>query len=216
MNFGLISTREDINIDDDMVQSFIEEEWNWKALSANNSTKISFGFIFENREKAWDWNALSKNSSIKWDETKLRELLKDSEIKSSISWDDVVSKRELHFNDALLDLMKDINFSWFNLSSNPSFIPSIDSLKQACEKGAEINWSALSKNQQIDLSFVREYKDFLDWKILTSNKKVVDINEENILDEFAKLLDWSYVSENINLTNHIFVKYNDSLISIVR
>jgi hypothetical protein len=212
LNFGLISIREDINIDDDMVQSFIEEEWNWKALSANNSTKISFGFIFENREKAWDWNALSKNSSIKWDETKLRELLKDSEIKSSISWDDVVSKRELHFNDALLDLMKDINFSWFNLSSNPSFIPSIDSLKQACEKGAEINWSALSKNQQIDLSFVREYKDFLDWKILTSNKKVVDINEENILDEFAKLLDWSYVSENINLTNHIFVKYKDSLI----
>ena len=149
LNFGLISIREDINIDDDMVQSFIEEEWNWKALSANNSTKISFGFIFENREKAWDWNALSKNSSIKWDETKLRELLKDSEIKSSISWDDVVSKRELHFNDALLDLMKDINFSWFNLSSNPSFIPSIDSLKQACEKGAEINWSALSKNQSL-------------------------------------------------------------------
>ena len=133
-------------------------------------------------------------------------------IKSSISWDDVVSKRELQFDDALLDLMKDINFCWYNLSSNPSFIPSIDSLKRAFEKSAEINWSALSKNQQIDLSFVREYKDFLDWKILTSNKKVVDINEENILDEFAKLLDWSYVSENIKLTNHILVKYKDSLI----
>ena len=212
LNFGLISTREDIDIDDDMVQSFIGEEWNWKALSANKCTRISFDFIFENRDKAWDWNALSKNSSIKWNDKKLREILKDSVIKSSISWDDVVSKRELQFDDALLDLMKDINFCWYNLSSNPSFIPSIDSLKRAFEKSAEINWSALSKNQHIDLSFVREYKDFLDWKILTSNKKVVDINEENILDEFAKLLDWSYVSENIKLTNHILVKYKDSLI----
>ena len=212
LNFGLISTRGDIGIDDDMVQSFIEEEWNWKALSANHCTNITLGFVFENREKAWDWDALSKNSTIKWTDTILREILKDSEIKSLISWDDVVTKTEINFNDTLLELMEDINFSWFKLSGNPSFIPSIASIKRAFDMGAEINWSALSKNQHINLSFVREYKDYLDWKILTSNKRVVDINDENILDEFTNILDWSDISKNIKLTSHFLVKYKDSLI----
>ena len=35
LNFKLISTREDINIDDKMVSSFIEEKWDWQALSSN-------------------------------------------------------------------------------------------------------------------------------------------------------------------------------------
>ena len=93
LNFKLISTREDINIDDNMISSFIEENWDWQALSSNAGTNISFGFIFKNREKEWDWNALSKNSTIKWNDAKLREILKDPVIKAAISWDDVVAKR---------------------------------------------------------------------------------------------------------------------------
>lgn len=212
LNFKLISTREDINIDDDMVRSFIGEDWNWQALSSNPGTNITFGFIFQNREKDWDWSALSKNSTIKWNDTKLREILKDPAIKASISWDDVVTKRELHFDDSLFELMDNININWFELSSNPSFIPSIKSLKRASEEDAKINWSALSKNQNIDLSFVRENRDFLDWKILTSNKKVINIQEDKILDEFVAFLDWSYISDHIELTNQVLVKYKDSLV----
>ena len=212
LNFKLISTREDINIDDNMVSSFIDEDWDWQALSSNAGTKITFGFIFENRDKEWDWNALSKNSTIKWNDAKLREILKDPVIKAAISWDDVVAKRELHIDDSLIKLMDGIDINWFELSSNPSFSPSIKNLKRAIEEDANINWSALSKNQNIDLSFAKEYKDFLDWKVLTSNKKVIKIQEEKVLDEFVKFLDWSYISDHIELTNQILVKYKDSLI----
>lgn len=212
LNFKLISTREDINIDDKMVSCFIEEKWDWQALSSNTGTNITFDFIFQNREKEWDWSALSKNSTIKWNDTKLREILKDPVIKAAISWDDVVAKRELHIDDTLIKLMDGIDINWFELSGNPSFSPSIKSLKRAIEEGAKINWSALSKNQNIDLSFVREYRDFLDWKILTSNKNVIKIQEEKILDEFIEFLNWSYVSEHIELTNPILVKYKDYLI----
>lgn len=212
LNFKLISTREDINIDDNMVSSFIEEDWDWQALSSNTGTNITFGFIFKNREKEWDWSALSKNSTIKWNDTKLREILKDPVIKAAISWDEVVAKRELHFDDALIELMDGIDINWFELSSNPSFSPSIKSLKRAIEEDAKINWSALSNNQNIDLSFVEKYKNFLNWTILTTNKKVINIQEEKILDDFIEFLDWSYVSEHIELTNQILVKYEDSLI----
>ena len=108
--------------------------------------------------------------------------------------------------------MDGIDINWFELSSNPSFSPSIKNLKRAIEEDANINWSALSKNQNIDLSFAKEYKDFLDWKVLTSNKKVIKIQEEKVLDEFVKFLDWSYISDHIELTNEILVKYKDSLI----
>lgn len=212
LNFKLISTREDINIDDNMVSSFIEENWDWQALSSNLGTNITFDFIFKNREKEWDWCALSKNSTIKWNDTKLREILKDRVIKAAISWDDVVAKRELHIDDKLIELMEGIDINWFELSSNLSFSPSIKSLKRAIEEDAKINWSALSKNQNIDLSFAREYRDFLDWTVLTSNEKVVNIQEEKLLDEFVEFLDWSYVSDHIELTNQILVKYKDSLI----
>jgi len=212
LNFKLISTREDINIDDNMVSSFIKENWDWQALSSNVGTNITFSFIFKNREKEWDWSALSKNSTIKWNDAKLREILKDPVIKAAISWDDIVAKRELHIDDTLIELMDGIDINWFELSSNPSFSPSIKSLERAIEKEAKINWSALSKNQNIDLAFVREYRDFLDWKILTTNKKVISIQEEKILDEFNESLDWSYVSDHIELSNQILVKYQDSLI----
>lgn len=212
LNFKLISTREDINIDDNIVNSFIEEDWDWQALSSNTGTNITFGFIFKNREKEWDWSALSKNSTIKWNDTKLREILKDQAIKVAISWDDVVAKRELHIDDSLIELMDGIDINWFELSSNPSFTPSIKSLKRAFEEDAKINWSALSKNQNIDSSLAREYREFLDWKILTSNKKVINIQEEKILDEFVEFLDWSYISDHIELTNQVLVKYKDSLV----
>ena len=195
-----------------MVSSFIKENWDWQALSSNVGTNITFSFIFKNREKEWDWSALSKNSTIKWNDAKLREILKDPVIKAAISWDDIVAKRELHIDDTLIELMDGIDINWFELSSNPSFSPSIKSLERAIEKEAKINWSALSKNQNIDLAFVREYRDFLDWKILTTNKKVISIQEEKILDEFNESLDWSYVSDHIELSNQILVKYQDSLI----
>lgn len=65
--------------------------------------------------------------------------------------------------------MKKLKTHSIKLSSNPSFSPSIKSLKRAIEEGAKINWSALSNNQNIDLSFAKEYKNFLDWTILTTN-----------------------------------------------
>ena len=211
LNFSLISVREDIMLDDDMIQSFIDEKWDWAALSANQGTNITFNFIFNNREKKWDWCALSKNSTIKWVDAKLPELLKDSEIKTSISWDDVVAKKELHFDDSILDLMSGINFSWLALTSNLSFIPSVKTIKNAIIENADINWSALSKNQHLDQSFVREFKNYLDWTLLTTNTKVLDITKDNIVDEFIDYLDWTYVSKKIQLTTEKLVKYKDFL-----
>ena len=211
LNFNLISLREDIGIDDEMINSYIEESWDWQALSKNQRINLSFDFIFSLREKAWDWQALSKNKVIKWNIKTLKQILKTPDVKELVSWDDVVSKTELKFDDSVLKLMSGIDFSWRSLTGNMSFVPSIDSVSKAKEEGKDIDWTSLSKNKHIDVAFVREFKEFLDWTLLTSNTDVIDPNSEIVIDEFVKLLDWEYVSQNMLLSMSRIIKYKDEL-----
>lgn len=211
LNFGLVSTREDIDIDDEMIDSFISENWDWKALSANQSVSLSFDFIFGLKEKPWDWCAISKNPAIKWNVKTLCKILKTPDIKTSVSWNDVVSRRELSFDESIVEQMNDIVFSWYALTGNKSFKPTVSLIKKALEEGNEINWNVLSCNDKIDVPFISEFRSYLDWSIVTSNKKVIDIDNESILDEFIDLLDWEFISKNVTLTTERIVKYRDVL-----
>lgn len=211
LNFNLISLREDLGIDDEMINSYIEERWNWQALSQNQRTNLSFDFIFGLREKNWDWQALSKNNMIKWNIKTLKQILKTPDIKNLVSWDDVVSKTELKFDDSVLKLMTGLNFSWLSLTGNMSLVPSVESISKAKEEGKEIDWTSLSKNKHIDVAFVREFKDLMDWKLLTSNDKVINVNSEPIIDEFVQMLDWEYVSQNMHLSMSRVIKYKNEL-----
>lgn len=211
LNFNLISTREDIDIDNEMITNFSSENWDWKALSKNKSIGLTLDFIFGLKEKTWDWRALSKNPAIKWTIKTLREILKTPDIKVSVSWDDVVSRSELSLDESIVEQMKGISFSWNALTGNKSFKPSVSLIKRAFEAGCEINWTALSSNGNIDIPFVREFKTKLDWSLVTSNKQVIDVNKETTLDEFIDLLNWEYISTYIELSTERLVKYRDEL-----
>ena len=211
LNFSLISTREDIGIDNEMISNFIKEEWNWKSLSENKSVNLSFDFIFSLKEKPWDWAALSQNAAIKWDIKILRQILKTPEIKAAISWDDVIARKELSFDDTIIELMDDICFSWYVLTSNSSYKPSIATISKAIDSGEEINWGSLSSNVNINIQFVRAFTERLDWSLVTSNKNVINIENENVVDEFVDVLDWRYLSENIHLTTERLVKYKNKI-----
>lgn len=211
LNFALISTREDIGIDNEMISSFIKEKWNWKSLSENKSVSLSFDFIFGLKEKTWDWSALSQNTVIKWDVKILRQILKTPEIKAAISWDDIVARKELSFDDTIIEQMEDVCFNWNILTSNSSYKPSITTITRAIDEEKEINWVALSNNININIQFARAFKERLDWSLVTSNKNVIDIEDENVVDEFIDKLDWSYISKNIHLTTERLVKYKNKI-----
>lgn len=211
LNFSLISTREDISIDNEMIDSFADERWDWKALSENKCISLTFDFIFNFKEKSWDWCAISKNPAIKWNVKTLCKILKTSDIKASVSWDDVVSRNELSLDESIIEQMNDITFSWYALTGNKSFKPSVSLIKKAFKEGNDINWAALSSNTHINIPFVREFKSNLDWSLVTPNKHVIDVNKETTLDEFIDVLDWSYISKNISLTTVRLVKYRDVL-----
>lgn len=211
LNFSLISSREDIGIDNEMISSFIKEEWNWKSLSENKSIRLSFDFIFGLKEKPWDWSALSQNAAIKWNIKILRQILKTPEIKAAISWDDVVARKELSFDDTIIEQMDDICFNWYALTSNSSYKPSVATISKVVDSGKEINWTALSSNMNINIEFARVFSDKLEWSLVTSNKNVIDIENENVIDEFIDTLDWVYVSKNLHFTTERPVKYKNKI-----
>lgn len=211
LDFSLVSTREDIDIDDEMISNFVNEKWDWALLSSNPSIHLSFDFIFGLREKSWDWSALSRNKAIKWNLKTLRQLLKTPEVKSLVSWNDVVTRSELDIDDSILEMMTDVEFSWTALTGNQSFRPSIKTINKAYSDGKDLDWSSLSKNKHIDISFVKEFKTLLDWTLLTANSSVIDINEEEILDEYVDKVDWVYISHKIKLCTEKIVKYRDVL-----
>lgn len=211
LNFNLISTREDIGIDNEMIDTFGSENWDWKALSQNESIGLTFDFIFSLKEKSWDWCALSKNPAIKWNIKTLCKILKTPDIKASISWDDVVSRSELPLDESIIEQMNDVTFSWYALTGNKSFKPSVSLIKKAFEEGNEINWTVLSSNVNINIPFIREFNTNLDWSLVTSNKHVIDVNKEAILDEFIGVLNWEYISTHIELSTERLVKYRNKL-----
>lgn len=211
LNFKLISTREDIGIDNEMINNFSSENWDWEALSLNNSISLTFDFIFSLKEKSWDWCALSKNPAIKWNIKTLCKILKSSDIKTAVSWNDVISRSELSLDESIIGQMNDIYFSWYALTGNKSFKPSVPLIKKALEDGNDINWTVLSSNSNIDIRFVREFKSYLDWSLVTSNKHVIDVNKESTLDEFIDVLNWEHISTHIELTTERLVKYRNEL-----
>lgn len=206
LNFSLISLRTDINITDDMVSSYIDEEWDWNALSSNEKTALTFAFIFSHTEKEWDWIAISQNKSIKWDKNYLRKLCKIDRIASSISWNDVVRREELKFDDSLIKCISQFDFDWMLLTGNPSYVPSIETIQKAKDCG-RANWDSISSNPGLTLDIAKHFKDDLNWSIVTSNESVINIEDGATIEELKDYLDWQYLSEKMTLSNDILLRY---------
>ena len=54
IDFSLLSGRSDIVFDDNLLNSFINEEWDWKAISESNKLAVSNKFLIKNQDKQWD------------------------------------------------------------------------------------------------------------------------------------------------------------------
>ena len=60
INFEVISNRKDALLDFEILNKFNDKNWNWKALSSNESLKIEKEILLnELLEKPWDWKILS-------------------------------------------------------------------------------------------------------------------------------------------------------------
>lgn len=219
INFEVISNRKDALFDFEILNKFNDKNWDWEALSSNESLKIEKEILLnELLEKPWDWKILSNNPVIKFSNEDLL-LLKDKGLdwshfsskgwlaNSTIveladkdwDWHALSSSSQLIFDQNLLRILSSKELvNWDNiLSSNNLHCneKTIGIIASSIKDSKEF-WSTISSNQ--NLSFENEilldnYKEFWDWNNLIKSNKI-DVNSELILRKYQDYLNWSTLS----------------------
>lgn len=190
INYSIFSNRLDADINEKLLLEYIDRDWDWTALSSNNSLKISFSFIREHQDKPWDWQVLSKRNDIKFDNKTLIEL-------SNQDWDWVAisNRTDITFSEDLISKLNDKPLDWLFVSRNTTFIPNTKTLSLL--KGQTLDWNAISKSKNIDLEILWDYKDYLNWEYITKNESF-DISNNELLSKYQDYLDWAYISQSKN------------------
>lgn len=188
VNFLLLSQRENTGLTEKIIADFIENNWDWEALSSNSSIQFSKEFIVEHKEKKWNWSKLSIRNDIKFDNETLVNL-------SNKEWDwEAISKRiDISFTEEIIRQFKDKPLNWLVLSQNKSFVPNTTTL--AILKGKELDWVAISKNVNLSTDCLWDYRENLYWKNLTKNK-IFEISDPDMLLKFQDYIDWQFISSS--------------------
>jgi hypothetical protein len=211
INFALLSKRTDISLNEYTIGGFIDEQWDWSALSANESVELSIDFVYSHKDKNWDWKALSCNPSIKWS-SKNTQIFKDESIIDAINWEMFLARKDLRIDSKFLKITHDkIKNYWAILTSNKRFIPSIEAISIAGEDGVNLttlNWDVISESKSLiqykkeddksvpKYDFIKKYACYINWEIATQNS-TFDILNDSLLDSFKDYVDWSFISREM-------------------
>ena len=219
INFEVISNRKDAFLDFEILNKFNDKNWDWNALSSNESLKIEKEILLnELLDKPWDWKILSNNPAITfsnedllllrdkgldWNHFSSKEWLANSTIlelsNKTWDWHAISSSRQLIYDKNLLRIFSNKEVvNWDNiLSSNNLHCneKTIGLIASSIKDSKEL-WSTLSSNQNLSFEneiLLDEYKEFWDWDILIKSNKI-DVNSELVLRKYQGYLNWTTLS----------------------
>lgn len=185
LDYKILSSRTDTGLSESIIRSKIKEKWDWVALSSNLSIKFSIDFIKKNKDKSWDWGCLSSRSDIVFDNESLYELSD-----KSWSWEALSNRNDIIYDEEFFNRFIDKPLNWFNLTKLDSFIPNASTLSKL--KGKSLDWKAISSNKKLDKAILWDYRDLLDWKLVTAYQ--VDCSDSDFLQKYRDYLDWDFIS----------------------
>jgi hypothetical protein len=190
INFKVFSKRADSEISEKLLSKYIDENWDWEALSSNTSISISAEFIRKNESKKWDWQALSQNDNIILNNSTIIELAD-----RNWNWELLSNRTDLQFTSDFIKQLYTKPFNWYAISQNQEFTPNIDVLLLIGDK--EIDWERVS--QKIDLEtnieVLSKFHNKVNWKSITSNPSL-NISDRTLLKNYQDHLDWHFISNS--------------------
>lgn len=230
INFEVISHRKDALLDFEILNKFNDKNWDWKALSSNESLKIEKEILLnELLDKPWDWKILSNNPAITfsnedllllrdkgldWSHFSTKEWLTNSTIvelsNKTWDWHAISSSSELIFDQNLLRILSSKEVvNWDNIlsSNNLHCNEKTIGLIAPSIKDSQEYWSTLSSNKNISFEneiLLDEYKEYWDWDILIKSNKI-DVNSELVLRKYQGYLNWTTLSSASRFNANISV-----------
>jgi hypothetical protein len=201
----------------DYIKKLADKDWDWENISKNRNFSFDIDLLkILNLKENVNWNEIVNSPNIKFDIETLK-ILTNNNInnfwniisKSSrlVIDDDLLSRYRLNWDwDLLIEYnIIDVNnvkllesyessLSWDAISKSPTFKPSSEVLSIFKDK---LNWRYISKKLDITIFVLRQFKNYLDWEIISSNSRI-EFNK-NLVSEFLDVLDLNRLSSNPSL-----------------
>ena len=189
IDFQALSERQNSGVTQKTIEITIDKNWDWTALSQNTSIEFDIKFIKDRSIKPWDWQVLSKRNDIVINNEFLFEL-----VDKDWDWQIISTRQDIVFDEDCIRKLYDKPLDWFVVSQNNSFIPNQTTLSFL--KAQRLDWEAISQNAKLDTSVLWDYKDILNWKLVTKNK--IDCGDLQQLEKYQEYIDWQVVSASDN------------------
>ena len=207
IKFEILSKRNDIKIDSNLILSNKDKNWDWQVLSENEKAEISNELILELKNKNWNWQALSKRKKIEFsNETLLQLLEKDWD------WNYLSENENLVFNTEFIEKTKAKSWNWQSVSRHKSFLPTVEIL--TLTKDFDLDWKHLSKHSSLNPTkeILAKFENKWLWKSITENP-LINFGDINFVERFSDRWNWYFICEQgkINLNNQILFKFKEHL-----
>lgn len=102
-----------------------------------------------------------------------------------IKWDFLCSNSFFHLG-FLQKFYNKIDWSFVLVWAQVDYNELIEVIRKLVKGGKKLPWHQISEFYRINSDFVKEFKDYINWKTICKNTKV----DENFIREFYKEIDW--------------------------
>ena len=224
IRFDALSLRDNIGIDNNLINDFSKENWDFTALSIIDTVKPNQTFLRKNAHKNWDWQKLSERPDLKVEIKKdedgkaisekfINDLLLEFQDKDW-NWQYLSTRKDIRFDFEFIEVFADKNWNYQVLAKNPQTVWTTELIEFFLQNNIQLDWNYISENNQAlfsSLDRLESVKQFLNWDKLSNNSKIA-ITEDS-LERFKDCWNWMILSENrgFELTENLIEKYKDRL-----
>jgi len=220
IDFKAFSHRRDIDIDQQLIEDFRNEDWDFEYLSGVTSIKPTHEFLRRYLDRSWDWKILSKRTDLKVEEERDEEgnLISQKFINKLIlefqerdwDWQYLSSRNDIQFSFEFLDSLSGKNWDFKAISRNGQTVWTTELIKFIQRNNIEVDWDYISETNEViykNPDRLESLKSFLNWDKLSANSKIeVD---EGLLIRFIEYWNFKLLTKRpeINSKVEYFIKF---------
>ena len=209
LDFQLLSVRNDIFFNDELLSEFNNENWNWAAISSSDKLLVSNEFLIEHQDKGWDWDCLSKSERLTID----KELL-DRTKHQAWNWSALSSNKSLKISLSDLLALDITGWNWNEICARKDIAFDNDAIRITLNKSfISWDWALLSSRTDLnyDESFILDiWQKPLDWMIVSRMSTFTPTI--NVLSKISSFdLDWNAISQSKLLKQDVLYPYKEKL-----
>lgn len=224
IKFDALSLRANIGIDNNLVNDFSKENWDFAVLSSIDTVTPNQTFLRKYAHKNWDWQKLSERKDLKVEIKKdeegkaisekfINDLLLEFQNKDW-NWQFLSTRKDIRFDFEFIKVFADKNWNYQVLAKNPQTVWTTELIEFFLQNNIQLDWNYISENNQAlfsSLDRLESVKQFLNWDKLSNNSKIT-ITEDS-LERFKDCWNWMILSVNRGfvLTENLIEKYKNRL-----